>query len=116
MALAIVISRTDKDTENKIIPLTRKLILGNSIYCDVVLEDKSVANMQCEIITAKTGHIVFKNLDGKKEVLLNQTRIKKSVLKIDDVLKIGPFTLMIDHTQLTDEELAIINTEYEEFV
>lgn len=116
MALAIVISRTDKAMENKIIPLTRKIILGNSVYCDVVLEDKSVASMQCEIITAKSGHIVFKNLDGKKEVLLNQTRIKKSAMKSDDVLKIGPFTLTIDHSQLTEEELAIINTEYEEFV
>jgi hypothetical protein len=116
MALAIVISRTDKVMENKIVPLTRKLILGNSVYCDVVLEDKSVASMQCEVLTAKSGHIVIKNLDGKKEVLLNQTRVKKIALKIDDVLKIGPFTLKIDHEQLTPEELAVINTEYEEFV
>ena len=117
MALVIKISRPDKpQTEVKSVTLTRKLILGNSVYCDVVLEDKSVAGMQCEIVTAKTGHVVVKNLDSKKEVLLNQLRLKKSSIKTDDILKIGPFILQLDGSQLTPEELAVVNTEYEEFV
>jgi hypothetical protein len=117
MAFVIVISRPDKPQEDtRSIPLTRKMIMGNSIYCDIVLDDKTVASMQCEIQPVKTGHIVVKNLDGKKEVLHNQVRLKKAAIKADDVLKIGPFLLRIDPTQLTPEELAVINTEYEEFV
>lgn len=117
MALVIKISRPDKpQVEVKSVTLTRKLILGNSMYCDVVLEDKSVASMQCEILPAKTGHVVAKNLDAKKEVLLNQARLKQSALKTDDILKIGPFILQLDLSQLTPEELAVVNTEYEEFV
>ena len=72
--------------------------------------------MQCEIHPVKTGHIIAKNLDTKKEVLLNQSRLKKAALSSTDILKIGPFLVSIDKDQLTPEELAVINTEYEEFV
>ncbi|AUN98751.1 hypothetical protein DOM21_07325 [Bacteriovorax stolpii] len=116
MAFILVISRPDMPEVKKEITVDRKLVLGNSLYCDVVLEDKTIASMQCEILPVKTGHIVAKNLDLKKEVHLNQLRLKRSALKLDDTLKIGPFVLKIDPTKLTPEELAIINTEYEEFV
>ncbi len=116
MAVVIVITRPDKPEDIKEIAVTRKLVLGHSVYCDVVLDDKTVASMQCEIQPVKTGHIVAKNLDGKREVHLNQVRLKRSAIKADDVLKIGPFILRIDPTKLTPEELAVINTEYEEFV
>lgn len=116
MAVVIVITRHDNPQDIKEFKVTKKLVLGNSIYCDVVLEDKTVASMQCEIHPSKTGHIIAKNLDAKKEVLLNQTRLKKAALNSTDILKIGPFLLSIDPDQLTPEELALINTEYEEFV
>lgn len=116
MAIVIVISRPDKPEVLKEISLDRKLVFGHSVYCDVVLEDKLVAGMQCEILPVKTGHVVIKNLDLKKEVHLNQSRVKKAAIKADDVLKIGPFVLRIDPTKLTAEELALLNTEYEEYI
>ncbi len=116
MAVVILISRLDNPQIIKEIAVTKKIVLGNSIYCDVVLEDKTVASMQCEILQVKSGHIIAKNLDLKKEVLLNQTRLKKSSLTSTDILKIGPYLLSIDNEKLTPEELAVINTEYEEFV
>ena len=116
MAVVIVITRHDNPQDIKEISVTKKIILGNSIYCDVVLEDKSIASMQCEILPVKSGHIIVKNLDSKKEVLLNQTRLKRAAITSTDILKIGPFLLSIDKEQLTAEELAVINTEYEEFV
>lgn len=116
MAVVIIITRHDNPQDIKEFTVTKKLVLGNSIYCDVVLEDKTVASMQCEIQPVKTGHIIAKNLDAKKEVLLNQSRLKKAALNSTDILKIGPFLVSIDKDQLTPEELAVINTEYEEFV
>lgn len=116
MAVVIVITRRDNPQDIKEIIVTKKLVLGNSIYCDVVLEDKMIAGMQCEIQPVKTGHIIAKNLDAKKEVLLNQSRLKKAAISSTDILKIGPYLLCIDKDQLTPEELAVINTEYEEFV
>jgi hypothetical protein len=116
MAVVIVVTRPDRPEMKIEFSVSRKLILGNSLYCDVVLEDKLIAGMQCEIFPAKTGHVMARNLDSKKEVLINMSRLKKAPLKADDVIKIGPFVLRIDPTQLTSEELIIINSEYEEFV
>lgn len=116
MAVFLVVTRPDKPEVIKEIAVTRKLVLGNSVYCDLVLDDKMVASMQCEVIQAKSGHIVVKNIDAKREILLNQVRFKKSAIKPDDELKIGPFVVKIDHEKLTQEELAVLNSEYEEFV
>ena len=116
MAVFIVVTRPDKPEVLKEIAVTRKLVLGNSLYCDLVLDDKLVASMQCEVIQTKTGHIVIKNIDEKKEMFLNKAKLKKAAIKVDDVLKIGPFLLRIDPTKLTPDELAILNSEYEEFV
>ena len=116
MAIVIVISRPDRPEVMQEVSIDRKLVLGHSVYCDVILDDKMVGKMQCEILPVKTGHIVVKNLDLIKEVHLNQSRVKKAAIKADDVLKIGPFILRIDPTKLTPEELAVINTEYEEYI
>jgi hypothetical protein len=116
MAFVFVVTRLDKPEIQNNIPIDKKLVLGSSIYCDVVLADKSIASMQCQIQPVKTGHIVVTNLDMKREVLVNQTRLKKSAIKADDVLKIGPFLLRLDPAQLTADELIVLSTEYEEFV
>ncbi len=116
MAVVFVLSRTDKPDERQEIPIKDKLIVGKSVYCDIKLDDKLISSIQCEIKTTKSGHVVAQNMDMKREVLLNQARLKKSALKVNDVLKIGPFVLTIDESKLTPEELTSLNTEYEEFV
>ncbi len=116
MAVFLVVTRPDKPEVMHEIAVTRKIVMGNSLYCDVVLDDKMVASMQCEVVQVKTGHIVVKNIDAKREILLNQVRIKKSAMKPDDEMKIGPFVVKIDPTKLTVDELAVLNSEYEEFV
>lgn len=116
MPIIMVATRADKPEVKIEFVVSRKLILGNSMYCDVILEDRSIANMQCEIMPVKTGHVVARNLDLKKEVHLNHLRLKRSALKASDILKIGIFELKMDVSQLTEEEAAIVSSEYEEFV
>ncbi len=117
MAVVLVLERSDKKDDPKVeIPIVKKIVLGQSPYCDVTLNDKMVAKMQCEIEFSKSGHIVVTNVDQKRDVFLNKSKLKRAGLKLDDVLKIGPFVLRIDPTKLTPEESAVINTEFEEYV
>ncbi|MBC7541039.1 MAG: FHA domain-containing protein [Bacteriovorax sp.] len=115
MAIVLVISRPDKPEIKQEISVNGKMVIGQSVYCDVKLDDKLIANMQCQVHTAKSGHIVVTNLDLKREVYINKTRLRKSSLKVDDVLTIGPFVIIIDPDKLTLEELEVINTEYIEY-
>jgi hypothetical protein len=55
-------------------------------------------------------------MDMNREVYLNQARLKRSSIKVDDLLKIGPFVLQIDQSRLTPEEMSLINTEYIEYI
>lgn len=115
MAIVLLISRADKPESIQEIFVRGKMVMGQSVYCDVKLDDKLVANMQCEVQTVKSGHIVVTNLDQKREVYINKTRLKKSSLKLEDVLKIGPFVITISPEKLTPEELEVINSEYIEY-
>jgi hypothetical protein len=78
MAVVIIVSRSDKPDQREEFPVKEKLVLGKSVYCDVKLDDRLISSIQCEIKTTKSGHVVVTNLDMKKEVYLNQTRLKKS--------------------------------------
>lgn len=115
MAIILVISRTDKPELKQEISISGKMVIGQSPYCDVKLDDKLISSMQCQVQTTKSGHIVVTNLDLKREVYINTMRLKKSILKLDDVLKIGPFVITIDSNKLTPAELEVINTEYIEY-
>ncbi|MGZ3790545.1 MAG: FHA domain-containing protein [Bacteriovorax sp.] len=115
MAIVVVIKHLEK-LEVKEVVLNGKLVVGQSVYCDVKLDDKLIASMQCQFQTTKCGHVLVTNLDLKREVLINQARLKKSPLKSDDVLKIGSYVLSIDQSKLTPEELSVINAEYIEMV
>jgi pSer/pThr/pTyr-binding forkhead associated (FHA) protein len=117
MAVVFVLSRKDRPEEKQAFPMKEKLILGKSVYCDIKLDDRLISNIQCEIKTTKSGHVIAQNMDLKREVLLNNgSRLKKSALKVHDVLIIGPYELYIDQSKLTSEEIAVINSEYEEMV
>lgn len=115
MAIVLVISRPDKPGLKQEYSVNGKLIIGQSVYCDVKLDDKLVSSMQCQVQTTKSGHIVVTNLDLKREVYINKSRLKKSSLGLEDVLKIGPFVITIDPNKLTPAELEVINTEYIEY-
>lgn len=116
MAYVLLIQRSDKPEMKMEIPVAKRIVIGASPYCDVHLDDKMIAKMQCEIEPAKTGHIVATNIDKKRDVFLNEGKLKRAGIKKDDVLKIGIYTVRIDSSKLTPDELAIINTEYEELV
>lgn len=116
MAIILQIKRSNSASVIKEIEVNRKLILGQSLYCDVVLDDKLVAGMQCELLRAKSGHIIAKNLDPKKEVLINNSRLKRSQIRSNDALTIGPFILEFDQEKLTPEEASLLDSEFEEYV
>ena len=115
MAIVLQISRSDNPDNVQEILVNGKMVMGQSIYCDVKLDDKLVANMQREIRTAKSGHIVVTNLDLKREVYINKARLKKSGLKVSDVLIIGPFEIKINSEKLTEKELEVLSMKYIEY-
>ena len=84
-------------------------------FCDTSIIEKSILENE-DLKKIETKERKLKNIDEKKEMFLNKAKLKKAAIKVDDVLKIGPFLLRIDPTKLTPDELAILNSEYEEFV
>lgn len=116
MAVVLIVSHVFNLEEAQEILVNRKIVLGNSMYCDVVLRDKNIASLQCEINTHKSGHILARNLDPKKDVFINNSRLKRSPIGLDDVVRIGSYNVRIDLSRLSPDEEVILKSEFEEFV
>lgn len=119
MTIILVVTKEGKTEEKGEYVISKKMIIGSSVYCDIILSDKNISGMQCQIEPVKTGHILVTTMDAKKEVFLNDSKLKKNgrhPFRVDDTLKVGPFVLRIDPTKVTKEELLILNSEYEELV
>jgi hypothetical protein len=115
MAIVLVITRPDKPELLTEVPVVGKMVFGQSVYCDVLLADKLVANMQFQVHTVTSGQLLITSLDKKREIFINKSRVKISPLKINDVLEIGPFNISIDTAKLTLAEKEGIDMEYVEY-
>lgn len=115
MAIVLIVKNSE-NSQTTSFEVNRKLIIGNSPYCDIFIDDKSVAKMQCEIAPHKSGHIVVRNLDQKKIVLINALRLKRSPVRVEDRIFIGAYEMRLDPGALTDEEAKTLLTDFEEYV
>lgn len=115
MAVVLVISRADQPDLKEEYQVAGKMVIGHSTYCDIKLNDKLVSNLQCQVQQIKSGQVIITNLDMKKAVYLNKTKLKRASLKVNDVLEIGPFVVRIDPEKLSNEEIELINAEFIEY-
>lgn len=116
MAIVLEIKNLNEPDDIQKIEINRRIVIGSSMYCDIVLKDKLVSTLQCEVAPHKSGHIIAKNLDLKKEVFINSLRLKRSPITLLDRVRIGAYEIKIIDSLLTDQERENLNTDFEEFV
>lgn len=116
MAIVLEVKNLNEPSDIQTIEIDRRIVMGSSLYCDIVLRDKLISTLQCEVLPHKSGHIIVKNLDLKKEVFINSLRLKRSPFTLLDRLRIATYEIKIIEFHLTDQEREILNSDFEEFV
>ncbi|MFH1760449.1 MAG: sigma 54-interacting transcriptional regulator, partial [bacterium] len=95
------------------IPVKKKLIsIGRSGDMDIVLEDKLVSSMHANIIF-RDDKITIMDMDSTNGLMVNNTKIKKTILKPEDNILVGSFMLKIE-VEVSEPQKEIVGISSEE--
>ncbi len=106
--MAIILLIQDPQGEKAELPLLQKIVLGRSSSCDYKIEDSKISGKHCTFESTPKGEVVFTDLGSTNGSFLNNSKVNKSVIKLNDVVQIGGTTIKIDEKRLNVSERKAI--------
>lgn len=103
--MAIVLRITHKGS-HKFLDITKSLkpiTFGRSDECDYTIKDDGCSGTHLEI-SIKIGQISIKDLKSKNGTILNNKKVTKEKLYVDDILQIGDVLIELHTDSLTTIE------------
>jgi len=105
----VLIFKTENQTVE--LPLLGKTTVGRSSSCDLKIEDKQMSGKHGSFEVTSAGQLMYTDLGSTNGSFLNNSQIAKTVVKLNDRLKLGNTWVTIDEKSLTSKErLAIGKT------
>lgn len=102
MAIVLIITT---DNEQPIeLPILGKCSLGRSSSCDLVINDRQMSGKHGVFELNSAGQLLYSDLDSTNGSYLNNSRIQKIQFRIDEVLRLGNTTIIIDEKRLNSKE------------
>jgi len=106
MTVVLIIKTEDGQTTE--LPIIDSITLGRSSSCDFKLIDSKISGQHCQIGLTAKGEILFEDLGSTNGSFLNNSKIAKTNIKINDVIRIGHTLIKIDDQKLNAKEKLII--------
>jgi pSer/pThr/pTyr-binding forkhead associated (FHA) protein len=108
MSIVIIIKQENNETSELLID--KEILLGRSRSCDFVIKDQNISGVHCKLEVDIHGQLVLTDLESRNGTYINNEKILKSFVKVNDIVKIGNTTIMIDAEKLSNVDLFIIGT------
>jgi pSer/pThr/pTyr-binding forkhead associated (FHA) protein len=105
--MAIVLLITTKDGQTIELPVLDKLTIGRSKRSDLALEDGEMSGNHGFFDLGERGELIYSDLDSTNGSYLNNNRIQKINLKVNETLRLGTTLIKIDAGKLTSSERLI---------
>lgn len=109
--MAVILLIQDPQGQLAELPLLQKIVLGRSSSCDYKIEDSKISGKHCTFESTQKGEVIFTDLESTNGSFLNNSKISKTIVKINDVIKIGGTTIRIDEKRLNPGEKKTIGYE-----
>ncbi len=106
--MAIVLIITTKDGQDIEVPLFGKFTIGRSSSSDLKIEDNQISGKHGYFDINPKGQVLYCDLDSTNGSYLNNSKIHNTIIKVNDVLKVGNTLIKIDSKKLTNKESIII--------
>ncbi len=106
MAIVIIIKSEDGQTVE--LPIMGKISLGRSSASDYKITDSKMSGQHCTFSLNKNGELVFEDLNSTNGSYINNNKIHQSIVKINDVIRIGNTLIKIDEKKLTSKERMVV--------
>ena len=106
--MAVVLLIKTEDGEVSELAILRKTTLGRSGNSDFKIADIKMSGTHCSFDVNKNGQLVFKDLGTTNGSFLNNSIIAETIVKVNDIIRIGNTLIKIDEKKLSTSERKTI--------
>ena len=108
--MAVVLLIKTEDGEVTEVPVLNRLTLGRSSSCDYKVTDSNMSGTHCSFELDSKGQLLFKDMGSTNGSFLNNSQIQQTLIKINDVVRVGNTLIRIDEKRLSPSDKLIIGT------
>ena len=83
----------------------KKVLIGRSDFADVIIEDDFVSKLHVALLLY-TDALVLLDLNSANGTTVNSVKVKKTILKDDDIISLGHHRVKIENAPVISEEIA----------
>ncbi|MBC7711966.1 MAG: FHA domain-containing protein [Rhizobacter sp.] len=106
MAIILIIKTEDGLITE--LPVLNKIVMGRSGISDYKIVDIKMSGKHCSFEVNGKGQLLFTDLGSTNGSFLNNSQVNKTMVRVNDVIRIGNTLIKIDEKRLsTSERLAI---------
>jgi type II secretory pathway predicted ATPase ExeA len=89
---------------------SRKVLIGRSDFADIVVDDDFVSKLHA-VMLLYSDALVLLDLNSANGVTVNSVRVRRTILKNDDIISLGNHRLKVANAPAISEEmLELVNT------
>lgn len=101
MAVVLIFKTGDQTME---IPLLGRISVGRSSSCEYTIADKQMSGKHGTFEVNREGQVFYSDLGSTNGSYLNNSKIQKTIFKVNDVITLGNTTVTIDEKKLSSKE------------
>lgn len=105
MPVVLIFQTNDQTVE---FPLLSRSIVGRSGSCDLKIEDKQMSGKHGSFEMSPQGQVLYSDLGSTNGSFLNNSQIQRTILKLNDSLRLGNTKVTIDEKSLSSKERLAI--------
>lgn len=106
--MAIILIIKTEDGEVTELPVLNKIIMGRSSSSDFPIKDAKMSGQHCSFEMTHKGQLIFTDLGSTNGSFFNNSKINQTVVKINDVIRIGNTLIKLEDKRLTVNERMTI--------
>ncbi|MDO9183550.1 MAG: FHA domain-containing protein [Bacteriovorax sp.] len=102
--MAIVLLVTTADGKTVELPVFGEFSIGRSSSCDLVLDDKQMSSKHGSFELNQKGELIYTDLGSTNGSYLNNSQVHQIQFKINETLRLGNTSIIIDSKRLNARE------------
>ena len=102
--MAIILFIKTEDGLVTELPILGKVTMGRSSSSDYKIADAKMSGVHCSFEKNSKGQVVFTDLESTNGSFLNNSIIRQTLVRVNDVIRIGNTLIKIDDKRLNSSE------------
>lgn len=107
--MAIILLIKTEDGKVSELPVLDKIKIGRSSASDYKIIDTKMSGIHCSFQLTPQGELLFVDLESTNGSFLNNNKITQTLIRVNDVVRIGNTIIKIDEKKLTSNELRTLS-------